>query len=100
MVAIAILLGYPGSPQAVEAIIKMAQAKRVLLGLSQRHLLNAYPYDSERRYRAHAILQAFYYELPSHRKRQELHRQAGEYYEREEADPLLAARHFQLAGHP
>lgn len=101
MGAVAILLGYGGTRDAIEAILDSGGIWRTLTDLSDRHLLILSEGAFGREYRQHAIVQAFYYNLLGRRERQVLHSRAGAYYERDEPDVLKAARHYQSAGeHP
>lgn len=98
MSGVAILLGYPGTRDAIETVLDQGGLRRVLTNLCSRYLLTQQESEVGREYGQHAIVQAFYYDLVSRRERQAMHRRAGEYYATEEPDPLRAARHFQLAG--
>lgn len=95
---VAALLGYPGTRDAIEATLDSGSLKRTLRYLANRFLLRQQEGRLDHEYVTHAIVQAFYYELLSRKERQELHRRAGEYYEREEPDRVRAATHFQRAG--
>jgi tetratricopeptide (TPR) repeat protein len=94
--AVAILLGYPGTRDAIEAILDN-DAWEALAGLSERCLLTASEGPQGREYKQHSIVQAFYYNQLGQRRRREMHRRAGAYYETEETDALKAALHFQRA---
>jgi ATP/maltotriose-dependent transcriptional regulator MalT len=98
MSAIAVLMGYPGTRDAIEAIAEISGVRRILSDLSGRSLLTAAEGERGREYRQHAIVQAFYYNLLGQRERQALHLRAGNYYETEEPDALKAARHFMRIG--
>jgi tetratricopeptide (TPR) repeat protein len=99
MGAIAVLLDYPGSRDAIEAVADKDGLQQTLIDLKNRYLLIA---DSDNAgqecYKQHDIVRAFYYNLLGRRERRPMHRRAGEYYEIEEPDALKAARHFQEAG--
>jgi hypothetical protein len=95
---VAALLGYPGTRDAIEATLASGSLKRTLRYLANRFLLREQEGRLDHEYLTHAIVQAFYYELLSRKERQELHRRAGEYYEREEPDRVRAALHYQRAG--
>jgi tetratricopeptide (TPR) repeat protein len=95
---VAVLLGYPGTRDAIEATLASGSLKRTLRYLANRFLLREQEGRLDHEYVAHAIVQAFYYELLSRKERQELHRRAGEYYERKEPDRVRAAMHYQRAG--
>ena len=98
MGAVSVLQGYPGSRQAIEAILDGRRLRRVLRDLADRFLLTVTRGDGERLYGQHAIVQDFFYESLNPRERRRMHRRAGEYYRDEEADRLLSARHFFAAG--
>jgi len=98
LVAVAILLGYPGTREAIEQVADHHRLKRLLQGLCDRHLLAVHHDEPEELYDEHAIVREFYYDVPSRRERQAMHRRAGEYYERDEPDPLKAALHYERAG--
>lgn len=98
MSAVAVLLGYPGTRAAIEAVLDKGGVQRALIDLSSRYLLIVSESEAGREYGQHAIVQAFYYDLLGRRERQTMHRRAGEYYETEEPDILKAARHFERAG--
>ncbi|MCH9662200.1 MAG: CHAT domain-containing protein [Gammaproteobacteria bacterium] len=97
MIAVAILLGYPGTRDAIECVSNRRRLKRLLLALSNRLLLTRQEQDLEEVYSSHAIVRAFYYDIPDSLERQTLHRLAGEYYEESEPDPLRAASHYHQA---
>jgi len=99
MSAIAVLLGYPGTRDAIEAVLDNQEGIRsVLSDLARRFLLTVSEGAWGREYGHHAIMRDFYYEMPGRRERQVMHGRAGEYYETEEPDALKAARHFERAG--
>jgi ATP/maltotriose-dependent transcriptional regulator MalT len=98
MGAVAVMQGYSGDREAIEAILKRSGLLRLLSSLSQRHLLSVREGQAGRQYGQHAIVQAFYYDQLSRRERQALHRRAGQYYETAEPDALKAATHFGRAG--
>jgi tetratricopeptide (TPR) repeat protein len=99
MGAVAVLLGYPSTRDAVEVVLDSTQGlQRTLTELSRRHLLVTGDSANGRTYSQHAMVQTFYYHFLSRRQRQTMHRRAGEYYEFEEVDLLKAARHYSQAG--
>jgi tetratricopeptide (TPR) repeat protein len=98
LIAVAVLLGYPGSRDAIETVSGRRRLKRLLLELTDRHLLSVEECEVEELYSEHAILRAFYYDLPGRDELRAMHRLAGEYYEREERDLLKAALHYERAG--
>ncbi|MEM7029307.1 MAG: tetratricopeptide repeat protein [Chloroflexota bacterium] len=97
MVAVAVLLGYPGSRDAIETIIGRRRTRRMLRELADRHLLVRHRGEDEDTYSAHAILRAFYYDQPSKRELRQMHRLAGEYYELDGQEILRAATHYLRA---
>lgn len=98
MSGVAVLLGYPGTRDAIEAVLDGGSVRRILLELTRRHLLTIIPCESGREYAQHITVRAFYYGLLGRRERQEMHRRAGAYYEIEEPHTLKAALHYQRAG--
>lgn len=98
MEAVGALLGYGGSRHAIEALAEGLSLRRALVGLVRHNLLTVERRGDALIYHQHAIVQRFYADLPSQQARKALHRRAGAYYETEEPAPLLAARHYRLAG--
>lgn len=98
MGAVAALLGYAATRDAIEAVLDDENVRRVLQGLSARHLLSVTEGKEDRAYRQHAIVQAFYYDQLGKRERQMMHRRAAAYYETEEREALRAAIHLDRAG--
>lgn len=98
MGAVAALLGYGGTRDAIEAVLDGENVRRALHRLTERHLLSVSEGEEEKEYSQHAIVQAFYYEQISRRERQAMHRRAAAYYEAERPDGLKAARHYERAG--
>ncbi|MBE2225586.1 MAG: tetratricopeptide repeat protein, partial [Anaerolineae bacterium] len=95
---IAVLLGYPGSRGAIEAILDGRSARRVLRDLSDRYLITITSGEEGKLYGQHAIVREFFYEALNKRERRQMHGRAAEYYRDEEPDLLLAARHYLEAG--
>jgi tetratricopeptide (TPR) repeat protein len=98
MNAVAVLLGYGGTRNAIEAVLNGGNSFRMLRRLTERHLLIVRDGEKGREYGQHAIVQAFYYEQTSVRERRAMHRRAGEYYRTTEPDWLRAGVHFERAG--
>jgi ATP/maltotriose-dependent transcriptional regulator MalT len=98
MSAVAVLLGYPGTRDAIETVLDAGSVRRTLSDLCSRHLLTVARGEWGREYSQHAALRAFYYSLPGRRERREMHARAGEYYEDEEPGALKAALHYERAG--
>jgi ATP/maltotriose-dependent transcriptional regulator MalT len=97
MNAVAVLLGYGGTRNAIEAVLNGGNIFRMLRRLTERHLLIVRDGEKGREYGQHAIVQAFYYEQTSVRERRAMHRRAGQFYETTEPDLLRAGIHFERA---
>lgn len=98
MTAVALLLGYPGTREAIEAILNIGSLWRSLRHLHERHLLTTRDSALGTEYGQHAIVQAFYYEQISRQQRPKLHHCAGDYYAKEEPDLLRSGIHYEHAG--
>jgi ATP/maltotriose-dependent transcriptional regulator MalT/transcriptional regulator with XRE-family HTH domain len=98
MGAVAVLMGYPGPREAIEAILNQGNVWRSLRYLTDRHLLMVNEGEAGKEYRQQAMVQAFYYHLLSQPQRRTLHRRAAEYYQNEPSDRLKAGLHFERAG--
>jgi tetratricopeptide (TPR) repeat protein len=98
MGAVATLLGFPGTRDAIEATLAQGGVRRTLSDLAARHLLAVNAGELGNEYRQHATVRSFYYGLLGKRERMTFHLRAGTYYEAEELDPLRAARHFAQIG--
>ncbi len=98
MSAVAVLLGYSGSRDAIEFILSIDDGWDLLTGLRDRYLLITTPGAGGVEYVQHAMLRSFYYQRLSQGRRRDLHRRAGEYYTSRQPDVLKAARHFVEAG--
>jgi len=96
MAAVAVLMSYPGTRDAIEAILD-ADAWEALTSLSERYLLTTAEGSNGREYGQHAIVRDFYYRKLGAAKR-ELHMRAAIYYAREKQNPPLAAIHYEQAG--
>lgn len=97
LAAIAALLGYAGTRDALEAMLDGGSIQRPLRSLADRHLLIVSEGGQGREYALHSMLQAFYYGSLGRRQRREIHGRAAEYYETEEVDVLKAAIHYDRA---
>lgn len=97
MGAIALLQGYPGSREAIEAILDGQNVRRTLRDLSNRFLLTVTKSDDGDLYGQHAIVQDYFYDALSRRQKPQMHHLAAEYYRDEASDMFLAARHFLAA---
>lgn len=97
MTAVAILRGHPGTRSAIEAIAERSNLRRTLHALCEHHLLSEDSGPNGKTYHQHAIIQTFYYEMPTRRDRQAWHRRAAVFYETDEPDTLRAAQHHLLA---
>ncbi|MBI5648996.1 MAG: tetratricopeptide repeat protein [Chloroflexi bacterium] len=100
MSAVALLMGYPGTRDAVEAILERGSVQRTLSNLKNRFLLSARSSEAKQEYTQHATVRSFYYNLPGTQQRQTMHRRAGKYYETQEHDVLKASRHHLRAKMP
>ena len=98
MSAVALLLGYPSTRDAIETALDGGSVRRALGDLARRHLLSVGQGQWGREYGQHALLRAFYYDLLGRRQRRDMHCRAGEFYETEEPDALKAARHYERGG--
>ena len=99
--AMAVLLGYPGTRDAIAAVLDGVSVRRPLNDLTSRSLLTVKEKDYGKEYTLNTMVRSFYYDLLSQQKRQAMHRRAGEFYESQAADALSAlraARHFQECG--
>jgi tetratricopeptide (TPR) repeat protein len=97
MSAVAVLLGYPAGPDAIEAVMDGGGIRLTLRDLCNRYLLIPSEGEAGREYGQHAIVRAFFYELLGQRDRKVMHLRAGRYYEAGEIDLLKAAVHYQRA---
>lgn len=98
LAAIAALLGYGGTRDALEAVLDGGSIQRPLRALADRHLLIVNEGGRGQEYALHSMLQAFYYASLGRRQRREMHARAAEYYEAEEVDVMKAAVHYDAAG--
>lgn len=98
MGGVAVLMGYPGSRAAVEAILDSGSLRRILHDLGDRFLLTIFHGEEGRLYSQHAIVRDFFYEGLSRRERHNMHLRAAAFYNDEAPDTLAAIRHFHLAG--
>ncbi|MGE5603502.1 MAG: tetratricopeptide repeat protein [Nitrososphaerales archaeon] len=97
MRAVAILLGYGGTQDALEAILDADIESETLNSLNRRYLLSVSRGATGRVYEQHAILQAFYYGQFGRRLRLKMHGRAGGYYATQEREALSAGLHFERA---
>jgi tRNA A-37 threonylcarbamoyl transferase component Bud32 len=98
MQAVAVLLGYPAGRDAIEALVDVGGARRMLAELSARGLLVAAESEEGRAYTACEIVRQFYYDSLARRERLDLHRRAADYFSDAPGEQLAAARHYALAG--
>jgi ATP/maltotriose-dependent transcriptional regulator MalT len=98
MSAVAVLMGHPGTRDAVEALVDSASVRRVLGELTRRQLLSVSLGERGKAVVQHAMVRSFYYDLLGPRARREMHRRAGRFYESAEPDVLKAALHYERAG--
>lgn len=97
MAAVAILEGYPGTRQAIEAISEELRVRDALLSLSTRYLLTAERSPQGQCYSTHALVQKFFYNGLHRRERRLMHRRAAVHYATEEVDAIQAALHHLRA---
>ena len=98
MRAVAVLLGDPGSQDAVEAVLGGESVRRTLRQLADRHLLIVREGARGREYHQHAMVQTFYYDLLGRARRRTMHLLAAAFYETDEPDLLRAAIHHERGG--
>jgi tetratricopeptide (TPR) repeat protein len=98
MMAVAVLLGWSGTREALATLLDGRSVRAELNGLLSRNLLDVQDGEWAKEYSLHPLLQAFYYDLLDKHTRQTLHQRAAEFYTQEELEPLRAARHHQRAG--
>ena len=98
MSAVAVLMGYPGTRDAIAAALDGASVRRPLNDLVSRSLLTVVEGESGKEYTLNAMVRAYYYDLLSQRERQAMHQRLGEFYETEAPDALGAALHLQRCG--
>ncbi|MEM7028412.1 MAG: protein kinase [Chloroflexota bacterium] len=99
MEAVSILMRYPGTRDAISAILGDVSVRRTLRDLVDTNLLTQRDGPSGREYSQHAIVQLFYYDSLGRRTRIELHEAAAAYYELDEPDTLKSAQHYERARH-
>jgi ATP/maltotriose-dependent transcriptional regulator MalT len=97
MGAVAVLMGYPSSQDAIEAVLDGESVRRTLRQLADRHLLIVREGAEGREYQQHAMVQAFYYDLTGRSKRRSMHLHAAAHYEVDAPDLLRAAIHYEKA---
>jgi ATP/maltotriose-dependent transcriptional regulator MalT/tRNA A-37 threonylcarbamoyl transferase component Bud32 len=98
MGVVAALLDQPASRDAIEYMLDADDLWDQLNQLSRSYMLSVSAGPQGPLYSQHSLVQRFYYQRQGLRRRQKLHQRAGEFYEREERNVLLAARHYTLAG--
>jgi tetratricopeptide (TPR) repeat protein len=91
------VLGGPCTRHHVETILGAGNLRRTLHDLSQRNLLTTQRRGAEPEYIQHTILRNFYYDQPTRERRRQMHLHAGELFEHEESNLLLAAHHYEKA---
>lgn len=94
MNGVAVLLGHPGSRDAIEEVLDGHNVRRTLTYLLNRYLLQEFVTVASRMYLQHAIVQDFYYNLLNRRERRAMHQRAARWYESEEIDRYKAALHY------
>ncbi len=98
MSGIAALLGYRGTPDAIESVLDSGNVRRTLAYLVNHYLLSVQDGETDREYGQHATVQTFYYKLLSRSQRTAMHQRAATYYRDVEHNELKALLHFQHAG--
>lgn len=98
MCAVAALMDYPGTRDAIAAVLDGASVRRPLNDLVSRSLLTVAEGESGKEYALNVMLGSFYYDLIDQRERQAMHRRAGGFYENDAPDALRAAIHYQRCG--
>jgi len=97
MSAVATLLGYPGTRDAIATALDGASVRRPLNDLVSRSLISVMEGEDGKEYSLNTLVRAYYYDLLNQRERQAMHQHLGEYYETEAPDVLRAALHFEAA---
>jgi len=95
MDSLSVLLGYPATQDAIEAVADCYDLGRVLHGLTSRNLLTV---TSEGKYKQHDTIRDFYYRQLGKKKRVSMHQRVAIFFAQKE--PLIAAQHYQIIGNP
>ncbi len=98
MIAVAILSGYSGQRDVLEAMLDQQNIRLALRSLTDQHLLMGEEGPDGRAYSQHQILQAFYYLQPTRKRRVLLHQRAAAYYAAEGQDNFQTIFHYGRAG--
>ena len=99
MSGVAILMGLPGTRDAIETAMETRGLRRALRELADQHLLAVWQSDVGREYQQpRGVLHEFYYDLLSRRRRRTMHTNAADYYENDEPNDLKSATHYYHAG--
>ncbi len=98
MSAIAVLMGYQGTRDAIEEIADVGSIQITLIDLLDRYLLTVHEGELGRHFGMHSSLQVFFYNILGRKERRKMHSRAGAFYELEEPNYLEATRHYRLAG--
>ena len=94
-VMIAVALLEPAATRgAIEAVLPSQSVFQSLVRLGRQQLLQSEQQETGQTYHQHATVRAYYLQATSVLERQQLHYQAGDYFEREARDWLYAASHF------
>lgn len=96
MQAVAVFQGYPGSRDAVEAVLDADDQQNLLDDLAASQLLVVTKLDDERLYDQHQLWRRYCYGRLGQRRRSQLHLRAAAYYEGKRLNPRQAARLFRL----
>lgn len=98
MSAVATLLSYGGTREAVEALLYGRNVFRILRRLQDRYLLVVQRKNAESTYGQHALVRGFYYESLSKQERRVLHQRAGSFYADKLGSLLLSSIHYERSG--
>jgi ATP/maltotriose-dependent transcriptional regulator MalT len=100
MEGLSVLMGYPAEQEVLDAVLDRGVSRRVLIRLSQRHLLLTRQSEGGRLYWQHDMLREFYYSMLPGREKRDMHLRAAEYYRASPHENLKAAMHYQIGGQP
>ncbi len=100
MGVIAVLMGFPATPDLIAVVSAQPDVPRTLRSLSARSLLIVSGGARDRAYTQHTLVRTFYGQQLDRHERQRLHRRAAHYYAQEQPDTLHAMRHWLAAGDP
>ncbi|MEM7799579.1 MAG: tetratricopeptide repeat protein [Chloroflexota bacterium] len=93
MTTVALFGPYPGTREAIEAVLNQRNVRLTLRGLCDQYLLTIEEGEMGRTYQQHQIVQAFYAGQPSRSAQRQMHQQAADFFLSEEVDYFRAAWH-------